>query len=401
LCFAIEALELTRAAIVTDMHLKSALSRIGCPVRHLSACAIGFFILCAAAQSVDPEHLFQEAVAAQQRGDDVVAVRDYRELLRIHPSAVVARVNLGVTLADLKRFDEAIAEYRIVLASDPKNRMARSNLALAYKENGDLPSAIKELEWLRRDDPKDEQPVMLLADCLAESGRYGEAISLLAPLEKTQPGNPDLEWLLGSTMIHGGRAAEGVELVEQAAEKSTDASAYLLAGQTRFRMAQFDLAQRDADSAKRVDPNLGGLQTLNGMILERTSDYDGAEAALRQAIAANDTDFDAHLYLGAVFYFKRDLENARVQLQRALQLQTTSAQARYELALVARADGRLDAARQDLETVVRESPEWMQPHVELSALYYRLNRPEDGAKQRQIVDRMIAAQHESQNPAKH
>jgi len=359
-----------------------------------------FFTLGAAAQSVDPEHLFQEAVAAQQRGDDLVAVRDYRELLRVHPDAVVARLNLGATLADLKRFDEAIAQYRIVLASDPKNSIARSNLALAYKANGDLPSAIRELQRLRRDDPNDEQPAMLLADCLDESGRYAEAVSLLVPLEKAQPDNPDMEWLLGSAMIHGGRAAEGVELVEQAAGKATDASAYLLAGQTRFSMAQFDLARRDADAAKRVDPNLGGLQTLNGLILERTSDYDGAEAALRQAIAADDTDFDAHLYLGAVFYFKRDLENARVQLQRALQLQPTSAQARYELALVARADGRLDAARQDLEIVVRESPDWMQPHVELSALYYRLNRSEDGAKQRQIVDRMIAAQHPSQNPVK-
>jgi Flp pilus assembly protein TadD len=157
------------------------------------------------AQGADPQRLFQEAVAAQQRGDGAVAVRDYRELLRMHPDAVAVRVNLGATLADLKRFTEAIEQYRIALASDPTNRMVRMNLALAYRGNNELANAIKELERLHREDANDGQPVMLLADCLVQSGRYGDAIALLAPLEATQPDETDLEWLLGTAMIHAGR----------------------------------------------------------------------------------------------------------------------------------------------------------------------------------------------------
>jgi tetratricopeptide (TPR) repeat protein len=208
----------------------------------------------------------------------------------------------------------------------------------------------------------------------------------------------DLEWLLGSAMIHAGRAPEGVERVEKVASTNKDAGAYLLAGQTRLAMSQFDLARRDADAARLLEPNLAGLRTLTGMVLEQSGDYDGAEKTLQGALALDDKDFDAHFYLGAALYFRRDMANARLHLNRALALQPRSAQARYELALVERADGQQEAALKDLETVVRESPDWMQPHIELSALYYRLHRPEDGAKERQIVDRMTAAQHQSQAP---
>jgi tetratricopeptide (TPR) repeat protein len=192
---------------------------------------------------------------------------------------------------------------------------------------------------------------------------------------------------------------DAVALVEKVAEKTANANDYLLAGQTRFGMSQYDLARRDADAARQLNPKLAGLATLNGMILEQTADYDGAEAALLQALSADPDDYNAHFYLGANFYFKRDMKKARLHLTRALQLQPDSAQARYELALVAHAEGNLNEALKELEIVVHEIPDWLQPHVELSALYYRLHRPDDGARERHVVDRMMAALQQSQSQA--
>ena len=65
----------------------------------------------AQSQSAGPARLFQEAVEAQQRGDDALAVRKYRALLALHPEAVAIRVNLGASLAQLKRYGEAINQY--------------------------------------------------------------------------------------------------------------------------------------------------------------------------------------------------------------------------------------------------------------------------------------------------
>jgi len=345
------------------------------------------------AQTSNSERSFQEAVAAQQRGDDAVAVVKYRELLRTHPNAAVVRVNLGATLAHLKRYDEAIEQYRAVLASDSANRPARLNLALVYQEKGDLRRAVRELEILHRSEPSDPQSAMLLADCYVQLERYAEAVALLSPLEAVQPDDLDLAWLLGSALIHSGRQPEGVQKVEKAADKAADADAYLLAGETRLDLDQYDLARRDADAAMRLNPNLAGLQTLNGMILEHTGDFTGAEAALKQALQTDPNDFNAHFYLGSIFYFNRDMAAASLHLQRALQLRPSAVQARYKLALVARTEGHLDVALRELQTVVHESPNWLQPHVELAALYYRLHRAEDGAKERLVVDRLTAVQH--------
>jgi hypothetical protein len=45
----------------------------------------------------------------------------------------------------------------------------------------------------------------------------------------------------------------------------------------------------------------------------------------------------------------------------------------------------------DFEKVIHDEPGWPQPHIELSALYYRLNRPEDGERERATFDKLNAA----------
>ncbi len=52
--------------------------------------------------------------------------------------------------------------------------------------------------------------------------------------------------------------------------------------------------------------------------------------------------------------------------------------------------------RSDLEEVVRAEPDWLPPHIELASLYYRLKRPEDGERERKIVDRLTEEQRQLQ-----
>lgn len=50
------------------------------------------------------------------------------------------------------------------------------------------------------------------------------------------------------------------------------------------------------------------------------------------------------------------------------------------------------SAAQDFEKLTKDDPEWLEPHVELATLYYKLHRPVDGARERQIVDKLNAEQ---------
>src|ERR1022692_4088298 len=106
----------------------------------------------ACAQSSSPEQLFRDAVAAQQHGDDALAVRKYQELLKRYPDAVEVRANLGAALAKLERYDEAIEQYRAVLAKKD-NAGLRLNLALAYYKKGALREAVQQLSTLQGAQP--------------------------------------------------------------------------------------------------------------------------------------------------------------------------------------------------------------------------------------------------------
>jgi tetratricopeptide (TPR) repeat protein len=343
-------------------------------------------------QSQSPESLFKQAVMAQERGDDASAVNYYQELLRLRPDAIAVRVNLGVTLAHEKKYEEAIEQYRLVLTHDPANRIARLNLAVAYREAGNAAQATVELERMHQTNPTDDEVSMMLVDTYSQSGRYAEAISVLLNLEASHPEDPEIQEALGNALVHQGRLEEGAERLERSAQKNANAADYVFAGQARFGVGQYDIAQRDAGTAQGLNENQAGLATLKGMILQATSDYDKAESSLLKAVAQDRTDFNANLYLGGVFYFKRDLVMAKQYLSHALELSPGSPQARYEFALVERAEGDLNRAVKDLKLVVQAAPEWLQPHVELAALYYRLHDTDDGAKERAIVDRLIADQ---------
>jgi tetratricopeptide (TPR) repeat protein len=193
-------------------------------------------------------------------------------------------------------------------------------------------------------------------------------------------------------MIHDGRPREGLPLVEKAAAAGHDAEAYMLAAQTWLGLNEFERALPAADAALKLNPRLPGLYTLSGKIKQYLADYSGAKADLELAIAADDADFDAHLTLGAILNTERDLDGARKHIERALQIQPSATLARYELGRIERSQGHIEAAVRDFETVVKADPAWLRPHIELAALYYRLNRPEDGQKERAIVEKLSAPQ---------
>jgi hypothetical protein len=72
----------------------------------------------------------------------------------------------------------------------------------------------------------------------------------------------------------------------------------------------------------------------------------------------------------------------------------------YLGALLKSKAGELESAVQDLEKVTRADPGWLQPHVELAALYYKLHRPTEGQRERAIVDQLMAGQQKREQAGK-
>ena len=116
------------------------------------------------------------------------------------------------------------------------------------------------------------------------------------------------------------------------------------------------------------------------------------EPALREALRQDASDFNANLYLGSILYKRRSMDEAKQYLDRALRLNPTSSMTRYEVAMWNSTSGQYEEALRGLEDVTRTDPNWLEPHIELANVYYRLHRPQDGAKEREIVARLTAQQ---------
>src|SRR5215469_13158204 len=332
------------------------------PMRVISVFLIAAGII--GAQATDPQQLFRDALAAQQRGDDALAIGKYREILKHYPDSIEARANLGAALAKLNRYDEAIEQYRAALAKKD-NAGLRLNLALAFYKKDAWRDAAQQLNILRIAQPDDLRMATLLADCYTKLGEDDKTIAVLKPLEPRHRDDLSVEWLLGSALIRSGHSREGLDLVDYVARSGGRPEAYLLAGRTALKLNEFERARDYAAAAAKLDPKLPGLATLRGSVLSYLGDTEGAAASLRAAVAADPKDFEAQLALGAVLHTIRDLDGARDNLQLALQLKPDSTVACYEWARWERTEGQLEAAATDLEKVVHADPNWAQPHVEL------------------------------------
>jgi tetratricopeptide (TPR) repeat protein len=202
----------------------------------------------------------------------------------------------------------------------------------------------------------------------------------------------DLEYVLGYAQVETGDNKDGVPRLERMARATHAVDAYVIAGTARLHKREFREASVDLEAAVKLNPNFPGLQTLVGEARDALGDSDAALPAFEAALRQNSQDFMANLYFGALWLKKRDLDKARPLLEKAVKLQPQAPEARLQLAKLDELTGHYAEAAAALEDLEKADPGWLDPHIELATLYYKLHRPADGQRERAIVARIQAQQ---------
>lgn len=338
------------------------------------------------------DNLFRQAIAAQQRHDLPTAIEDYRSALALNPEMPEARANLGAALAEAGDLDGAIAEDTRALEHAPDKTAVRMNLALAYYKKGDWTNARAQFETVHAARPAELTPAMLLGYCEIKLHQPADAVALLAPMERGREANMDFEYVYGYALILAGHEAEGLPRMEKIARATHSPDAWLIAGTTRMHRREFHEARADLEAALAINPNIPGLDTMVGQARDALGDTDAALPAFEAALRQDPRDFYANLYLGTMRLKQRDFDNARPLLELALQLQPANPQARLQNAKLDAMTGKYAQAAAVLEELEKADPNWIDPHIELAPIYYKLHRPEDGQRERDIVQQIEAKQ---------
>jgi tetratricopeptide (TPR) repeat protein len=347
-------------------------------------------ILPIAAHAHPPQELVQDAIRKQQAGDLEGAVSGYRQFLKEHPEATAIHSNLGAALAGLGRYQEAVQEYKIALKQAPTLESARLNLALAYYKMGSLQDAAAQLEKVYAKDPKNHQAALLLADCYLRMGQEKDVIRVLEPQEKLYPDDLAIAYLLGTALIREKRVDEGQVLVDRILRNGESAEAHLMLGSAKFSAADFAGARDEFAKAVALNPDLPDAHVLFAKALLYTGDSDLASKEFQAQLKTDPYNFEANLQLGAAARQEQNYDAALQYFKRALQTRPGDPGVRYQLAMLDVDQGKPEDARPILEGLVKESPQFIEAHVSLSLVYYRLKRPEDGKRERDIVQKLTA-----------
>ena len=372
----------------------------------MRACAralgLSIWLGCAVAAQEPPsaDAVLRHAIELHQAGDIPGATAEYREYLKLEPKSVMARSNLGAALSKAGQYEEAIAEYRQALDLEPRNLPVRVNLALAYYKTSQISAAAEELAKAIQQQPSNRQVIFLLADCDLRLGEDKKVIELLSPLEKESPDDKALIYLLGTALIRDNQAARGQGLVDRILREGDSAEARLLLGTTKMNAQDFSEALTDLKRAAELNPQLPDVYSYYGLALMSTGDMVSAASAFRKELESNPNDFVSNLQIGVLFKQDQQYDEARSSFERALRVRRGSPAGRYQLATLDVMTGNIDQACTKLEQLTRDTPDFVEPHVSLATVYYRLKRKADGDRERATVLKLNAEKQAGEPGAK-
>ena len=366
----------------------------------LAIFAAGFFfgqITLRAQTNQPPQDLLKEAVTLHQQGKLEEAIRDYELFLDVYPDAPEVRSNLGAALAATGKYARAIEEYKLALMkkSDPKLHL---NLALAYYKTDDFADAAGELEKVRAVDPANRQVQTLLADSYVHTGENRKAIDLLWPVFLASSSDLAVDYILGTALARDGQADLAQRVINPLMDGPDSAEKRMLLGTAKFAARDYPGALEEIRKAAEMNPNLPEVNSYYGQALFSNGHTEESRAFFEKELAHNPNDFQSNVHLGLLLKQDQKYDDALKFLKRALASRPGDVAVRYQIALAKMAQGKDQTALDELEQIVSESPKFLEAHVTLSTLYYRLKRKAEGNREREIVQG-LTAERQAREPA--
>jgi tetratricopeptide (TPR) repeat protein len=300
------------------------------------------------------------------------------------------RSNLGAAYARLGRYTEAIEQYRRALALDANNTSIRFNLGVAHFKAMQIPEATAELAKVVATQPENLNAVYVLADCYLRLGENKKVIELLSPLASTHQDDRTILYALGTALIRDQQIEKGSKLVDRILRDGDSAEARVMLGSARMMRKDYAGALQEFESAIKLNPSLPGAYSLYGTTLMNTGEYDRAKEAFRRELERNPADSAANFNLGTILNKEQEFDAALPYLQKALQLKPGDAAVRFQIGTLHVAGRNWTEAQRVLEELVKDEPDFVEAHVSLATVYYRLKRKDDGDRERAIIQKLNA-----------
>ncbi|MGI8981909.1 MAG: tetratricopeptide repeat protein [Pirellulaceae bacterium] len=277
------------------------------------------------------------------------AVRFYTAAVAVRPTAVAALNDLGISLAEQGKLDEAIAAWRKATELDPKFAYGFTNLGRALRDQNKLDEAVAAYRKAIALDPKFANAYIGLGGVLHDQNKLDEAVAAYRKAIELDPKIAGAYSDLGFVLVVQKRLDEAVAACRKAIELDPKFSgAYTNLGTALTAQGQLDEAIAACRKAIELDSNNASAYSSLGMALSAQGQLDEAVAAFRKAIKLDPKNpkHTKTFYnnLGVALRRKGELDQAIAACRKAIELDPKLASAYYNLGLALHDQNKLDEA---------------------------------------------------------
>ena len=308
------------------------------------------------------------------------AAETLRAALKTDPKSAQLHYLIGLALVEGKRPGEGIPELEKSVALAPEQAQPRLLLGSVYEKAGKREEAEEQWKQVLRIDPKSEMALDALATSLIAREDYAAAVQLLHDAPRTEKLTIKLSQALGLLNYLDEAAAVLNEAMRAEPDSLPLANAMtvVLVKQRKYQEAinllEKTVAAHPADQGARVQllrllvltnhinqarplgadllaerPQDPEVLYLNGIVQRSVGDYQQAKSLLKQAVSLEPNFFNSRYNLGMVLVFLHEWQDAKDQLQKAIDLGAPQPEVHFEMAKALRGLGDSEHATEEMK----------------------------------------------------
>ena len=276
--------------------------------------------------------------------------------------------------------DLAVSEYKQAIAADPDSLFLRVELAELYSLSGHTDEGIKEAEAVLKVDPNYPDAHRLLSRIYyhmleTAQGDQGvpkedlaKAIEHLEAVVRVTPNDTDSLLLLGHLYRIDNKPAKAEEVFRKVVQTDPDSKVGLAnLAELYIQQSEFDQAIEALSKIPESDMD-SRLYHMLGYSYSQTQQFDKAIGIFEKALTQDPDNADLRRYYADALLSAGKNDAARVQLQKILKSEPEDGLSYKRLAMLNREEGRFDEARQELEKARTLTPDDLEIPYQLALL---------------------------------
>lgn len=334
-----------------------------------------------AAQALSPEaarHM-QAALAADKQHQTDLAIAEFRKVTELAPTSADAFIGLGQAFMEKRDFASALAPLKQALTIDEDLTPAHQLLGYALLAQGYATEAVSHLSRT--------QDKGALGIAQIQAGQLSEAVANLQVALRAHPNDPDLLYYVGRAS--GLLAKQSIDTLISAYPDSP--RAHQAMGENYYVLRRMADAENEYREALKLRPDVPEVHMELGEVYAGAFQWSKAEEEFRAQTRLQPGNAEAAYRLGEALLEQGRVKEARNELLRADSLMPDMPETLYAIGKSASLEGDAATAEKEwtkLLSIEKETRLAAQAHFGLAALYRKEGKIEAARREMQEFQRL-------------